>query len=104
MVCTAPEVTATVKTLGAMAASEMTCAWAESSRALNVRITLRARRGDPQLRNHMAFGRRRPGLLDDRPDVEQAGVITRNRGGTGQVEAQIQHISASAEVAPRRDC
>jgi hypothetical protein len=51
IVCTAPEETVTLKALGAVAARDMIRAWPESSRALNVILTLRARSRYPSLRN-----------------------------------------------------
>src|SRR3954468_20092957 len=52
----------------------------------------------------MAWPQGCPGLLDDRLDVEQAGVITRDRGSAGQIQAQIQYVVASAQKGARCNC
>ena len=43
------------------------------------------------------------GLLDDRLKVERTGVVTRHRGGTGQVQPQVQLVGASAKERPYAD-
>src|SRR4051812_3715750 len=53
IVCTAPDVTVTLRAPGEVAAREMTRAWAESSRALSAKSAHRARRAIPYLPNRM---------------------------------------------------
>src|SRR3954468_7554743 len=105
MLCAAPEVTITPRLLIDAAAREMTWAWPESSRALDVRITHRATGINPSLRNRIGFrvASEVRMLLDNRLKVERTGIVTRHSGGAGQVQPQIELVGPGTEVASGRN-
>src|SRR5215210_2790658 len=99
MVCAAPDVTITSRVPGALAAREMICAWAESSRALSTETAHRARKAILYLANCIVA--RSLGLLDDRLKIQGAQVVTCQSGRACQIETEIQLIRAGPEVVDR---